>query len=206
MPTFSGLWRKPIPPLTAAKQTRSSQNATLSIKEISNRLEITCRIDILAIWFDCTQPLLDLLVNSRAWKTFQTELSAGAAGRPGFVERKTCNWITETFQVWKMQGGGGVREEQVVPEYCMESSLIRFQPQKINQFFHTDLPRQDGRHPLQDSRRPQCHGKEKLFVIARILRWMSASTASWPTWRQASQPGTLPSAPQQGHQKFLPHS
>ena len=35
----------------------------------------------------------------RAWKTYQTEISAGADGRPDFLERKTCNWITETFQV-----------------------------------------------------------------------------------------------------------
>ena len=35
----------------------------------------------------------------RAWKTFQTELSAGSDGRADFVERKACNWITDTFQV-----------------------------------------------------------------------------------------------------------
>ena len=35
----------------------------------------------------------------RAYKTYQTELAAGGDGRPDFVERKTCNWITDTFQV-----------------------------------------------------------------------------------------------------------
>ena len=35
----------------------------------------------------------------RAWNTFQTELSAGSDGRADFVERKACNWITDTFQV-----------------------------------------------------------------------------------------------------------
>ena len=35
----------------------------------------------------------------RAYKTYQAELAAGGDGRPDFVERKTCNWITDTFQV-----------------------------------------------------------------------------------------------------------
>ena len=45
------------------------------------------------------KPKPDDCVFLRAWKTYQTELSAGADGRPDFLERKTCNWITETFQV-----------------------------------------------------------------------------------------------------------
>ena len=36
----------------------------------------------------------------RAYTTYQTELAAGGDGRPDYVERKTCNWITETFQVF----------------------------------------------------------------------------------------------------------
>ena len=35
----------------------------------------------------------------RAYNTYQTQLSRGGDGRPDFLERKTCNWITETFQV-----------------------------------------------------------------------------------------------------------
>jgi len=36
--------------------------------------------------------------HAEAYKTYQTELAAGGDGRPDFVERKTCNWITDTFQ------------------------------------------------------------------------------------------------------------
>jgi len=36
--------------------------------------------------------------HAEAWKTYQTELLAGEDGRPDFLERKTCNWITDTFQ------------------------------------------------------------------------------------------------------------
>ena len=47
-------------------------------------------------------PHTDLL---RAYTTYQTELAAGGDGRPDYVERKTCNWITETFQVVQSIGG-----------------------------------------------------------------------------------------------------
>jgi len=36
--------------------------------------------------------------HAEAYKTYQTELAAGEDGREDFVERKTCNWITDTFQ------------------------------------------------------------------------------------------------------------
>jgi len=36
--------------------------------------------------------------HAQAYTTYQTELAAGGDGRPDYVERKTCNWITETFQ------------------------------------------------------------------------------------------------------------
>merc|ERR1712013_733680 len=36
--------------------------------------------------------------HAEAYNTYQTQLSHGGDGRPDFLERKTCNWITETFQ------------------------------------------------------------------------------------------------------------
>jgi len=36
--------------------------------------------------------------HAEAYNTYQTQLSRGGDGRPDFLERKTCNWITETFQ------------------------------------------------------------------------------------------------------------
>jgi len=48
---------------------------------------------------DCSQADRDFTqCHAEAYKTYQTELAAGGDGRIDFVERKTCNWITDTFQ------------------------------------------------------------------------------------------------------------
>jgi len=48
---------------------------------------------------DCSQADKEFTqCHAEAYKTYQTELAAGGDGRPDFVERKTCNWITDTFQ------------------------------------------------------------------------------------------------------------
>merc|ERR1712076_35714 len=48
---------------------------------------------------DCSQADKDFTqCHAEAYKTYQTELAAGGDGRADFVERKTCNWITDTFQ------------------------------------------------------------------------------------------------------------
>jgi len=48
---------------------------------------------------DCSQAEGDFTqCHAEAYRTYQTELAAGGDGRIDFVERKTCNWITDTFQ------------------------------------------------------------------------------------------------------------
>jgi len=48
---------------------------------------------------DCSQADRDFTqCHAEAYRTYQTELAAGGDGRIDFVERKTCNWITDTFQ------------------------------------------------------------------------------------------------------------
>ena len=78
----SGRWKRSTPPLTVARLMLSSQSVTLS--EQSYCLKHQKMVTVTTL---------------RAWKTFQTELSAGSDGRADFVERKACNWITDTFQV-----------------------------------------------------------------------------------------------------------
>jgi len=48
---------------------------------------------------DCSQADRDFTqCHAEAYQTYKTELAAGGDGRIDFVERKTCNWITDTFQ------------------------------------------------------------------------------------------------------------
>ena len=77
-----GRWKRSTPPLTVARLMLSSQSVTLSEQPYCLKHQRMVNVTTL-----------------RAWKTFQTELSAGSDGRADFVERKACNWITDTFQV-----------------------------------------------------------------------------------------------------------
>ena len=78
----SGRWKRSTPPLTVARLMLSSQSVTQSEQPYCLKHQKMVTVTTL-----------------RAWKTFQTELSAGSDGRADFVERKACNWITDTFQV-----------------------------------------------------------------------------------------------------------
>ena len=88
-----GRWKRSTPPLTVARLMLSSQSVTLSEQFYCLKHQKMVTVTTLK-----HQKMVNV-TTLRAWKTFQTELSAGSDGRADFVERKACNWITDTFQV-----------------------------------------------------------------------------------------------------------
>ena len=91
-----GRWKRSTPPLTVARLMLSSQSATLSEQSYCFKHQKMVTVTTLTT---LKHQKMVTVTTLRAWKTFQTELSAGSDGRADFVERKACNWITDTFQV-----------------------------------------------------------------------------------------------------------
>ena len=91
-----GRWKRSTPPLTVARLMLSSQSVTLSEQPYCLKHQKMVTVTTLTT---LKHQKMVTVTTLRAWKTFQTELSAGSDGRADFVERKACNWITDTFQV-----------------------------------------------------------------------------------------------------------
>ena len=82
--------------MTVARLMLSSQSVTLSEQPYCLKHQKMVTVTTLTT---LKHQKMVTVTTLRAWKTFQTELSAGSDGRADFVERKACNWITDTFQV-----------------------------------------------------------------------------------------------------------